>query len=291
MPLYLKNDKVFIVHGTDRTSLAELKTLLVNAGLKPIILHEQPSKGMTLIEKLEKYSDVDYAFVLLTPDDNGLGKIDLLEFLNRFFNKTFTSMDEINISVANMGDVNAVSFLHKMFAMFKNRARQNVVLEFGYFIGRLGRSRVCCLYTGDIELPSDMQGICYLHFTNSVNEVKETIFKELEASGYEIIDAKRQEAKKIFSILNNKYYAGNLLPSYDIMFDEKTAQGRIDPKNLVIHMMENFANLNLEETNFEDALKHEMVHAELFRRGLSDWGEHNEDFKNEAKRIGAPYYH
>jgi hypothetical protein len=102
-------------------------------------------------------------------------------------------------------------------------------------------------------------------------------------------DAKEQEGQRLFSILNKKYYDGNL-PSYKIVFDEKSGQGRTDPENLTIHMMENFANLNLEQTNFEDTLKHEMVHAELYRRGLSDWGKHDENFKNEAKRIGAPYY-
>ncbi len=59
-------------------------------------------------------------------------------------------------------------------------------LEFGYFIGRLGRSKVCCLYKGDLELPSDMHGICYLHFNKSIDEVKETIFKELKAASFEL---------------------------------------------------------------------------------------------------------
>jgi predicted nucleotide-binding protein len=60
-----------------------------------------------------------------------------------------------------------------------------VVLEFGYFMGRLNRDRVCCLYKGNIELPSDMHGICYLHFNNSVNEIKQIILKELKAVGYD----------------------------------------------------------------------------------------------------------
>jgi predicted nucleotide-binding protein len=66
--------------------------------------------------------------------------------------------------------------------LLKDKARQNVILEFGYFIGRLGRSRVCCLYKGGLKLPSDMHGICYLHFNESVNEVKETIIEELKAA-------------------------------------------------------------------------------------------------------------
>ena len=65
------------------------------------------------------------------------------------------------------------------------RARQNVVLEFGYFMGLLGRDKVCCLYKGDIELPSDMHGIVYVPFKESVNEVSDKIIKELKAADYE----------------------------------------------------------------------------------------------------------
>ena len=68
----------------------------------------------------------------------------------------------------------------------KKQARQNVVLEFGYFMGLLSRDRVCCLYKGDIELPSDMHGIVYIPFKESVSEVKDKIVKELKAAGYNI---------------------------------------------------------------------------------------------------------
>jgi predicted nucleotide-binding protein len=71
-------------------------------------------------------------------------------------------------------------------AFLKPRARQNVVLEFGYFIGLLGRDRVCCLYKGDIELPSDMHGIVYIPFKESVNEVRDKLIKELKVAGYKI---------------------------------------------------------------------------------------------------------
>jgi len=66
----------------------------------------------------------------------------------------------------------------------EKRARQNVILEFGYFMGLLGRDRVCCLYKSGVRLPSDMQGICYVNFDDSVNEAKEMITKELKAAGY-----------------------------------------------------------------------------------------------------------
>lgn len=70
--------------------------------------------------------------------------------------------------------------------LLKSRARQNVILEFGFFIGKLGRKRVCCLYKERVELPSDMHGMVHVSFLNSVNEARDMIAKELKAAGYEI---------------------------------------------------------------------------------------------------------
>ncbi|HBR22670.1 MAG TPA: nucleic acid-binding protein [Nitrospiraceae bacterium] len=140
--------KVFIVHGHNEQAKTELALILTRLGFEPIILHEQPSQGMTIIEKLEKHSDVGFAFILLTPDDKGCKE-----------------GQEDNL---------------------RPRARQNVVFEFGLFAGKLGRNRVCCLYTGDIEPPSDLHGLIYLPFKNSVNESQLDIVKELRAAGYEV---------------------------------------------------------------------------------------------------------
>ena len=63
--------EIFISHGKDQKSLYELKNMILEFGLKPIVLSEQPSGGRTIVEKLEEYSDVGYVFVLLTPDDLG----------------------------------------------------------------------------------------------------------------------------------------------------------------------------------------------------------------------------
>jgi len=126
--------------------------MLYDFGLNPIVLHEQPSGSRTIVEKLEKYSDVGYALVILTPDDVG-----------------GPSKDRRILRVEG-----------------KERARQNVILEFGYFMGLLGRDRVCCLYKGDVELPSDMHGIVYIPFKDSVEEVRNKIIKELKAAGFEI---------------------------------------------------------------------------------------------------------
>jgi hypothetical protein len=72
------------------------------------------------------------------------------------------------------------------------RARQNVILEFGYFIGKLRRDRVCCLHKGKVELPSDMQGIVYIPFKDSIEEARDMIIKELKEAGYEIKKTSRE---------------------------------------------------------------------------------------------------
>jgi predicted nucleotide-binding protein len=140
------SNRIFIVHGHDHAAKNELERYLTELGLDPIVLHRQPDEGRTLIEKFEAYSDVGYAFVLLTPDDVG-GPASDPE------NKHF-------------------------------RARQNVIFEFGFFVGRLDRKNVCCLYTGNIELPSDLGGLVYKQFHKHVKETFYDIRKELEARGY-----------------------------------------------------------------------------------------------------------
>lgn len=140
--------KIFIVHGHDTQAQSELTLILSRLGFEPIILHEQANEGMTVIEKLEKHSDVGYAFIILTPDDVG-AKVDQKENL-------------------------------------QHRARQNVVFEFGLFVGKLGRKKVCALYKADIELPSDLHGLLYLPFQSSVNEIQLDIVKELRAAGYNV---------------------------------------------------------------------------------------------------------
>ncbi len=112
--------KIFIVHGHDEEAKYSLARFLEKLGIEVIILHEQPNGGRTIIEKFEDYSDVSYAVVLLTPNDLGGGKNDL-DFLPR--------------------------------------ARQNVIFELGFFIGALGRERVCALHKGEVEIPSIFRGI------------------------------------------------------------------------------------------------------------------------------------
>lgn len=167
----VESNNVFIVHGRTHKPMKELKAMLRKFGLNPIVLHEQPSGSRTIVEKLEKYSNVGYAFVILTPDDAALGN---------FFPVMKKIVDE------SKERFDASIPVDTLLPMMKKRARQNVVLEFGYFIGLLGRDRVCCLYKGDIELPSDMHGIVYTPFEKSIAEVKGKIIKELKAAGYKL---------------------------------------------------------------------------------------------------------
>ena len=68
----------------------------------------------------------------------------------------------------------------------KPRARQNVVFEFGLFVGKLGRNKVCCLYKGNVKLPSDLDGLVYIPFNLSINEKQIDIIRELKAAGYKV---------------------------------------------------------------------------------------------------------
>jgi predicted nucleotide-binding protein len=158
-PTSTKN--MFIVHGKDDKSKLELARMLEKLGFNPIILSEQPDKGRTLIEKLEQETlDVGYAFVILTPDDVGMEK---------------EAYEKI---VADPSDQQSSGLCY--------RARQNVILELGYFVGKIGRNKVCCLHKGNVELPSDIHGVIYKKFIESVDECYKPIIDELRAAGYEI---------------------------------------------------------------------------------------------------------
>ncbi|WP_443749626.1 TIR domain-containing protein [Asticcacaulis solisilvae] len=139
--------KVFVVHGHDEGAKEATARFLEALDFEPIILHEQASRGRTIVEKIEEHGDVGFAVVLLTPDDVGAHKDHSTDL--------------------------------------KPRARQNVLLELGYFMGRLGRSRVVALKRGDVEVPSDFEGVVYVGY-DSGNGWKQDLGKELDAAGYEI---------------------------------------------------------------------------------------------------------
>jgi len=160
--LQLPKTEIFITHGKDLKPLNELKPILTEAGLKPVVLSEQPSGGKTVIEKLEAYSDVGYAFIILTPDDLG-GYVE-----------------------AGGSIWTRPKRLRQFLKSAQIRPRQNVILEFGFFVGKLGRSRIACLLKKPVEQPSDMHGIVYLSFKESLKEIESDILKELRAAGYDI---------------------------------------------------------------------------------------------------------
>lgn len=184
-----RTNRVFIVHGRDFKPVKELKTMLINLGLKPIVLHEQPSGSRTVIEKLEKYSNVGYAFVILTPDDVGYFQKDVAHLFASQETK-HPVLSDILPFIKNHFFGAVLDNLGEFFSLLKERARQNVVLELGYFMALLGRCRVCCLYKGDIDYPSDIRGIVTIPFRKSVKEVRNKIITELRGAKFDIISRK-----------------------------------------------------------------------------------------------------
>ncbi len=136
--------EIFIVHGHNDSARSQLKALLVALGLQPIVLSEQTHHGRTIIEELEHHSRTSsFAIVLLTPDD----------------------------------------IVGQQTAAPAWRARQNVILELGWFMGRLGRENVILMSQGEVELPSDVHGVLYLPFKTDVHEVAAQISQQLRDVG------------------------------------------------------------------------------------------------------------
>lgn len=123
---------------------ADVARFLERISFEAIILHEKINKGQTIIEKFEHHADVPYAVVLVTPDDVG----------------------------------------GKTAADLRNRARQNVILEWGYFAGKLGRGKVCVIKVGDTELPSDLLGVAWYSYES--DPWKNRLAQELETAGFSI---------------------------------------------------------------------------------------------------------
>jgi predicted nucleotide-binding protein len=135
---------VFIVHGHKDMLKYELAHSLQNAGLAVTILHEQPNKGRTILEKFADHAaEAGFAVILLTADDFGRAK---------------DATDD------------------------KLRARQNVVFELGFFCGLLGRRHVCAVYETGVELPSDLHGFAYVEYDKS-GLWKHAVAKEISAAG------------------------------------------------------------------------------------------------------------
>jgi predicted nucleotide-binding protein len=146
----VESKKVFIVHGHDEAMKSSVARVLEQLGLEPIILHEQPNCGQTIIEKFSEYSDVGFAVVLLSPDD-----------------LAWSDQDEQKREL---------------------RARQNVIFEMGFFIGTLGRDRVMPLARQSkekFELPSDYAGVVFTPY-DAHDGWRIKLIKEMNAVGYKL---------------------------------------------------------------------------------------------------------
>ncbi len=145
-PGQVNTSSVFIVHGHDEITKLEMCEFITDLGLEPVILHMQASSGRTIIEKIEHYTDVGFAIVLYTPCDLG----------------------------------------SKAGSLTSNyRARQNVVFEHGFLMGKLGRSRVVAVVKDQVEIPNDISGIVYITMDES-DGWKDDLKKEMRNIGYQV---------------------------------------------------------------------------------------------------------
>jgi predicted nucleotide-binding protein len=150
--LIASNKKVFVVYGHDLALRGQLEAMLRRWNLEPLILDQMPSEGQTIIEKLENYTnEVNFAVVLATPDDEGY----------------------------KAGHTDEKAF----------RARQNVVLELGMLLSKLGRKKVAIILKQqeNMERPSDIQGLIYIPFKDNLEKDAGLLLaKEMHAQGYQI---------------------------------------------------------------------------------------------------------
>ena len=147
MPVQQLSNRVFVVHGRDDGTRNTVARFLESLNLEAIVLQEQANEGRTIIEKFEDYADVGFAVVVCTPDDVGA-----------------LASDHENL---------------------RPRPRQNVIFELGFFLGRMGRGRVCALLEGDLEMPSDYDGILFIPL-DAAGGWKLTLARELRAAGMTI---------------------------------------------------------------------------------------------------------
>ena len=151
--------KVFIVHGYDELAKESIARFVGNLEFEPVVLSEQASVSRPPIEKFEDHAnEIVYAIVLVTPDDVGAARADVSSIV-------YGSAEE------------AISALEP-------RARQNVILELGFFYGKLGRNQVCALSSGTVKRPSDIGGVAYVDM--DAGDWRLNLAKEMKYAGLEV---------------------------------------------------------------------------------------------------------
>jgi predicted nucleotide-binding protein len=156
--------KIFVVHGHDGGLKNAVARYIEKLGLDAIILHERPDRGRTIIEKFEQESDVEYAVVLATADD--------LAERAKVLRAKFPSLKESDL---------------------EERARQNVVFELGFFVGKHGRGHVTLITNSNVILPSDFSGVLYTH----IDQWQKKLVDELSAAGFDFTDQQILAALRI----------------------------------------------------------------------------------------------
>lgn len=146
----IQKDNIFIVHGHNNEIKESVARAIEKLGFNPVILHEMPNQGKTIIEKFTEHSNVGFAIILLSADDFG-------------YSKRAGKKEK------------------------KLRARQNVILEMGFFLGKLGRDRVLILIenSDNFEIPSDYDGVLYTPF-DKAGAWKNELVRELKSAKYDV---------------------------------------------------------------------------------------------------------
>jgi hypothetical protein len=144
---HVSGDAIFLVHGRNHEARETVRSFLIRCAQRDVIvLDEAPGLGADILGKLLTHAEkASYAVVLLTGDDEGRA----------------------------IGDSD-----------LRHRARQNVILELGLFIGMLGRTKVIALYEPGVEIPSDYLGVTYVEL-DSKKAWRMSLVGELRAAGIE----------------------------------------------------------------------------------------------------------
>jgi predicted nucleotide-binding protein len=143
----LRGKNILLIHGYDETTKESVSKFIEILGLRALILHEQPNGGRGIIEKFGEASNINFAIILLATDD-----------LTSLQNKPREKQAQIN---------------------------QNVIFEFGYFLGKLGHERVCVLYQEGGEIPFDYSNIMCIPM-DSRGGWRLLVAKEIKQAGIDI---------------------------------------------------------------------------------------------------------